>query len=67
MSTARTGALRPGATMDARAAAAYADGKQTAVERGRRVNPWRGDADTAVERVLAIMWAKGYSAGNPIP
>ncbi len=67
MSTTATDALRPGAVMDLRAAAARRDGERTALDRAPRVNPWRGDAPTATERVLSIMWAKGYSAGNPLP
>lgn len=29
-------------------------------------NPYRGDAETARERVLARAWMRGYSAGNPM-
>ncbi|MEU5847446.1 hypothetical protein [Saccharopolyspora shandongensis] len=32
-----------------------------------KANPYRGDADTARERVLARMWRQGYQAGNPMP
>lgn len=67
MSTEHTDALRPGAVVEARAAAAYADGRETAAKRGPFVNPWRGDSPLAVERVLAVMWARGYRDGNPIP
>ena len=66
MSRAHTAALRPGAVLEARMAAAFNDGRDTARAREPRVNPWRGDADTAVERVLALAWARGYSAGNPV-
>ncbi|MFR9803137.1 hypothetical protein ACL02T_12640 [Pseudonocardia sp. RS010] len=65
MSTARTDALRDGAALPARMSAAHRDGEATAQAREPRRNPWRGDAETAVERVLAVMWAKGFSAGNP--
>jgi hypothetical protein len=57
-----TDELRPGAVFELRMVAAYRDGQQTAQARRRRVNPWRGDASTAVERVLALMWGRGYSA-----
>lgn len=67
MSTAATAALRPGAVVDLRCAAAFRDGAQTAREHGRRVNPWRGDAATATERVLAAMWARGYVSVADIP
>lgn len=30
-------------------------------------NPYRGDADTARERVLARAWVRGYGFGNPMP
>lgn len=63
MSTAHTDALREGALVEARLAAAYGDGRATAAAREPRVNPWRGNADTAVERMLAVFWAKGYSRG----
>ena len=58
------GQHRPEATIPARMSAAYRDGEATAQAGEPRRNPWRGDAETAVERVLAIMWARGYSAGN---
>lgn len=67
MSDARTRALRPDATVEARAAAAYADGKATAAAGEPRRIPFDGDAASAVERVCAVMWARGYSAGNPMP
>lgn len=66
MSAAHTAALRPGALLEARMAAAYKDGRATAKAREPRVCPWRGDSAASVDRVLARMWARGYSAGNPI-
>lgn len=65
MSTPTSDVLRPDATVELRMAAAYRDGEASARAGARRVNPWRGDADTAVERVLAVFWARGFSAGNP--
>jgi len=67
MSDARTRALRPDATVEARAAAAYADGKATAEAGEPRELPFDPDSARAVERVCALMWARGYSAGNPMP
>lgn len=67
MSSQHTTALRSGAVLEARMAAAYKDGRDSARGREYRHNPHRGDASTAVERVLAVMWARGYSAGNPMP
>ncbi|SDD86490.1 hypothetical protein [Actinokineospora iranica] len=32
-----------------------------------RANPYRGDADTARERVLARAWVRGYGNANPMP
>jgi hypothetical protein len=29
--------------------------------------PFDADAASAVERVCALMWSRGYSAGNPMP
>jgi hypothetical protein len=46
---------------------AYRAGEQAARDRRPFRNPWRGDAPTARERVLSIMWARGYSDGNPMP
>lgn len=66
MSTPTSDALRRGATVEMRLAAARRDGELTARARGAYVNPWRGDADTAVERLLAVWWARGYTAGNPL-
>jgi hypothetical protein len=67
MSSRYTDALRPGALLEARMAAAYRDGEDTARRGEPRTSPWRGDSVRAVERVLARMWARGYSAGNPVP
>jgi hypothetical protein len=51
----------------AKASAAYRAGLASARGRERRRNPYRGTADTALERVLSVMWARGYSRGNPMP
>jgi|tagenome__1003787_1003787.scaffolds.fasta_scaffold18591920_2 hypothetical protein len=65
MSNLHTAGLREGAVLEARMSAAFRDGRDTAQAWEPRRNPWRGDAEPAVERVLAIMWARGFSAGNP--
>lgn len=67
MSTTHTDGLREGAILEARMSAAYKDGLDTATLGEARVNPWNGDAISAVERVLSRMWAKGYLNGNPVP
>ncbi len=41
-------------------------GRDTAIARKPRVNPWKFDAELASERVLSIMWARGFSEGNPV-
>lgn len=46
---------------------AYRAGRQCAESGQPRRNPFDGAADTAEERVLSVMWARGYSAGNPMP
>jgi hypothetical protein len=61
-----TRALRPGAVLEARMSAAFRDGEATATGREPRRNPWRADDPDAANRVLARMWARGYSAGNPV-
>jgi hypothetical protein len=66
VSDQHTRALRPDATLVARMAAAYRDGRDTARGRQPRRLPWRADAPDAPTRVLARMWARGYSAGNPV-
>lgn len=66
MTAKHTDELRPGAILEARMAAAYRDGRDTARGGERRVNPWDGRAEAAVERVLSVMWANGYSRGNPM-
>ena len=66
MSDRHTRALREGALVEARMAAAYRDGRDTARGRQPRRNPWDGTAPDAVTRVLSRMWARGYSAGNPV-
>jgi hypothetical protein len=47
-------------------AAAYRAGREAARNRKPRRNPYDGNAEKASERVLSIMWARGYTAGNPI-
>jgi hypothetical protein len=64
VSTVHTDALRPGAVLEARMAAAYKDGYATARARETRRNPHDGLSGSPVERVLSVMWARGYSAGN---
>ena len=61
MSTRYTDELRPGAGLEVRLAAAYRDGYDTAKQRAPRRNPWRGSSSSAVDRVLARMWQRGYS------
>jgi len=46
--------------------AAYRDGRATAQGRQPRRNPWDSTDADVIFRVLAMMWARGYSAGNPI-
>lgn len=50
----------------AKASAAYRAGLASARARERRRNPYRGTSPDALERVLSIMWARGYSRGNPM-
>lgn len=54
-------------TPAAQARDALAAGR-AAAESGAPVtsNPYRGDAGTPRERVLARMWTLGYGAGNPM-
>lgn len=66
MSTTHTDGLRDGAVLEARMHAAYLDGQATAAAGERRANPWDGTSPVASHRVLAQMWARGYSAGNPV-
>lgn len=66
MTDQHTRSLRPDAALEARMAAAYRDGRDTARAGQPRRNPWRGEHPDAAVRVLAKMWAKGYSAGNPV-
>lgn len=49
------------------AAAAYRAGLASARNRELRRNPWPGNAPDALTRVLSVMWARGYSRGNPMP
>lgn len=48
-------------------AAAYSSG-HGAAKSGMKVteNPFDPSAKTAVERVQAIMWVRGYGTGNPV-
>lgn len=32
-----------------------------------RENPWDATAELASERLLAKMWMRGFSKGNPVP
>lgn len=41
-------------------------GRAAALAGGERVNPFSSTATAASERVLAIMWGRGYSEGNPV-
>lgn len=66
MSDRHTRNLRVDATVEARMVAAYRDGAATATARHPRRNPWTADVDDPIERVLARMWARGYSAANPV-
>lgn len=49
------------------AAAAYRAGYAAARSRAPRRNPHDGLSAVALERVLAIMWARGFSRGNRVP
>jgi hypothetical protein len=62
VSTVHTDELGADARIGARLRAARDDGYATAAAHERRVNPWRGDGPTSVERVLAVWWQRGYSA-----
>lgn len=44
---------------------AYRAGRDTAITGQPRRNPHNGNADTARERVLSVIWARGYQAGDP--
>jgi hypothetical protein len=57
-----TDALRGDELVEVRLAAARRDGYDTAAAHETRRNPWDGNAGTAVERMLAVFWAKGFSA-----
>jgi len=41
-------------------------GRAAAESKQEPGNPYAA-GETARERVLAVMWRKGYSAGNPVP
>jgi hypothetical protein len=48
--------------------AALAAGRAAAQNRQPiSANPYRGNADTTRERVLARVWMRGYAFGNPMP
>lgn len=53
-------------SLESRMVAARSAGKAAAENGETRVNPWRPDAKTSVDRTLSIMWARGYSEGNPV-
>ena len=67
MSDTHTRDLRPDAVLSARMAAAFKDGRDTARAGERRVNPWGGLDTDPRNRVLAQMWGRGFSEGNPMP
>lgn len=49
-------------------AAAFRQGKQAAISgQLSTTNPFDSRHELASERVQALMWMRGYSAGNPIP
>lgn len=66
MSTEHTDALPAGARIERRMSAAHRDGRATAEAGEPRRNPWSGVALDARKRVLSTIWARGYSAGNPM-
>jgi hypothetical protein len=49
------------------AATAYRAGLASARAGERRRNPYHGAASDPLERVQSILWARGYSRGNPMP
>lgn len=53
-------------SIETRMVAARSAGRAAAENGEARVNPWPADADTAADRTLSIMWARGYSEGNPV-
>lgn len=46
---------------------AYRAGRDAGREGRRFRNPHRGTSGDRLERVLSMCWARGYSAGNPMP
>lgn len=62
-----TDRLRPGATVEARVAAAYRDGQAACRNRDRTGNPYDGDSPDAIERCRAIAWIRGFGDANPMP
>lgn len=54
-------------TVERRMAEAYTAGYRAAANETGETNPHDGDARRATERVCAIAWTRGYSAGNPMP
>lgn len=53
-------------TIEGRMAVAYRDGIDAAQARKPRINPHDGASASTEERVLSVMWARGYSKGNPV-
>lgn len=66
MSDRHTLGLPPGAVLSLRMSAAHRDGQETAAARERPTNPWDPRSADPRDRVLAQMWQRGYSAGNPV-
>lgn len=56
------------AILEMRMADAAREGRAAAISgKARSTNPHNLSADTAVERVLGKMWARGWDDGNPMP
>lgn len=53
-------------TVEGRMVAAYQAGHDAATGKQRRNNPHDGLSPVTETRVLSVMWARGYSAGNPV-
>lgn len=54
------------AALEMRMVEAFHAGRAAAEAGEPRDNPHPSDADTAVARMLSVMWARGYSRGNPV-
>lgn len=55
-----------GASVHRQMAGAYRAGLRAARARQGRRNPFDGNAADRLTRILSIMWARGYSYGNPM-